>query len=361
MATPPDVALQRLGQVKGDAATWEAGAGKLDKDRAMFLKLGSAEVLDAFMTNCVFKGKTRERNIRGGKSVAFPITGKMAARYHQLGTQILGQGNNPSDLNERVIELDSLMISDAAIYQMDELMNYYDVRQIYTKELGRALAYEYDKRVARIIYAAASNSTEPLNKDGGSSPKGPADNTGRTGNVITLSDKGAAFDAKTRQQRGDILVDAIFDARVEFEKKDVSIDNMYAVFAPDDYYCITQSSRAINVDFNGANGSNGTIAQGETARIAGIPLYSSNHVTQPDYSLVAGDVNADYAQDLSNTRGLIFHRDAVGVVSLLSPSLQLTGSEFRVQYQSDLMVARQALGIGQLRAECATAINVTAP
>ena len=353
MATPPDVALQRLGQIKGDAATWQAGAGKLDKDRAMFLKLGSAEVLDSFMTNCVFKGKTRERNIRGGKSVAFPITGKMEARYHQPGTQILGQGNNPSDLNERVIELDSLMISDAAIYQMDELMNYYDVRQIYTRELGRALAYEYDKRVARIIYAAASNSTEPLDKD-------PL-NTGRTGNVITLADKGAAFDAKSRQARGDILVDAIFDARVEFEKKDVSIDDMYAVFSPDDYYCITQSSRAINVDFNGNSGSNGTIAGGETARIAGIPLYSSNHVTQADYSLVAGDVNADYAQDLSNTRGLIFHRDAVGVVTLLSPSLQMTGSEFRVQYQSDLLVARQALGIGQLRAECATAINVTAP
>ena len=350
MATPPDVALQRLGQIKGEAGTWEAGAGKLDKDRAMFLKLGSAEVLDAFMTNCVFKGKTRERNIRGGKSVAFPITGKMEARYHQPGTQILGQGNDPSDLNERVIELDSLMISDAAIYQMDELMNYYDVRQIYTRELGRALAYEYDKRVARIIYAAASNSTEPLDKD--------PPNAGRTGNVITLDDTGADFDAKTRQARGDLLVDAIFDARVEFEKKDVSIDDMYAVFSPDDYYCITQSSRAINVDFNGNNGSNGTIASGETARIAGIPLYSSNHVTQADYSLVAGDVNPDYAQDLSNTRGLIFHRDAVGVVTLLSPSLQMTGSEFRVQYQSDLLVARQALGIGQLRAECATAINV---
>jgi hypothetical protein len=281
------------------------------------------------------------------------------ARYHQPGTQILGQGNDPSDLNERVIELDSLMVSDAAIYQMDELMNYYDVRQIYTKELGRALAYEYDKRVARIIYAAASNSTEPLNKDGTSSPKGPADNTGRIGKMIDLGDNKATFEAKTRQARGDMLVDAIFDARVAFEEKDVPIDNMYAVFTPDDYYCITQSSRAINVDFNGNGGGNGTIAQGETARIAGIPLYSSNHVNQADYSLVAGDVNADYAQDLSDTRGLIFHRDAVGVVSLLSPSLQMTGSEFRVQYQSDLLVARQALGIGQLRAECACAIEVS--
>ena len=78
MATPPDVALQRIGQIKGDAATWGPGLSGVDKDRAMFLRLGSSEVMDAFMTNCVFKGKTRERNIRGGRSVAFPITGKMA-------------------------------------------------------------------------------------------------------------------------------------------------------------------------------------------------------------------------------------------------------------------------------------------
>ena len=347
MATPPDVALQRLGQIKGDAATWGPGASGLDKDRAMFLRLGSAEVLDAFLTNTVFKGKTRERNIRGGRSVSFPITGKMEARYHQPGTQILGQGNDPSDLNQRIIELDALMIADAAIYQVDELMNYYDVRQIYTRELGRSLSYEYDKRVARLLFAAANNSTEPLAKD--------PPNAGRTGNVIDLGADAATFNAQTRQQRGDDLVEAIFSARVDFEKKDVPIDNMYAVFTPDDYYSITQSSRAINVDFNNGGG-NGTIAQGETARIAGIPLYSSNHVDQPDYTLVAGDYNADYAQDLSKCRGLIFHRDAVGVVSLLSPSLQLTGSEFRVQYQSDLMVARQALGMGVLRAECACAI-----
>ena len=59
MATPPDVALQRIGQIKGQAATWGAGATGLDADRALMLKLGTAEVLDAFLTNTVFKGKPR--------------------------------------------------------------------------------------------------------------------------------------------------------------------------------------------------------------------------------------------------------------------------------------------------------------
>ena len=49
--------LDRLGQIKQ--------AGAVD---ALFLKLGMTEVLDAFDRKCVFKGKVKERNIRGGKS-----------------------------------------------------------------------------------------------------------------------------------------------------------------------------------------------------------------------------------------------------------------------------------------------------
>ena len=338
------VTLSRLGQIKGSAATWQAGATGLDTDRALMLKLGSAEVLDAFERACVFKGKTRERNIRGGKSVAFPITGKRSASYHQPGTVITGDGNDPSDLNERIINLDALMVADVAILEVDELMSYFDVRQIYTTELGRALAVEYDKRVARMIFAAASNATEPLNK---------SSNSGRTGQGITLGTDYTASGA-TRQAKGDALVNAIFDARVGFEGKDVSIEDMCAVFGPEDYYLITQSSRAINADFGGS----GTIADGRTLQVAGIPILMSNHVTQANYSLVAGDHNSDYAQNLSKCKGLIFNKEAVGVVSLLSPQLQMTGEEFRVQHQADLMVARQALGMGVLRAESACKIVI---
>jgi hypothetical protein len=36
----------------------------------------------------------------------------------------------------------------------------------------------------------------------------------------------------------------------------------------------------------------------------------------------------------------------------------MTGEEFRVQHQADLMVARQALGMGVLRAESACKIVI---
>ena len=343
-----DADLKRVGQIKGTGGSWTAGATAQAGYRALFLKLGSAEVLSAFEEYCVFKGKTKERNIRGGKSMAFPITGKQEAAYHQPGTELTGGTNDPSDLNERVLTLDSLMVADAAIAEVDELMAYWPARQEITRELGRALAYEYDKRVARIIYAAANNSTEPLAK---------SINTGRIGSTVTLGTDYTGASA-TRQEKGDALVNAIFDARIEMEKKDVPTDNLYAVFGPEDYYAITMSSRAINTDFNGGNGSNGTIADGRTMQVAGIPIFSSNHVTQSAYTLVAGDCNAEYAQDLSSNKGLVFHKDCAGVLTLLSPALQVTSGDWNVSHQSTLMVARQSIGMGVLRAECAVSIGV---
>ena len=161
----------------------------------------------------------------------------------------------------------------------------------------------------------------------------------------------------TRQEKGDALVNAIFDARIAMEEKDVPTTTFYAVFGPDDYYAITMSA-AINTDFNGGNGSNGTIADGKTLRVAGIPIYSSNNVTQPAYTLVAGDCNAEYAQDLSKCKGLVFHKDVAGVLTLLSPGLQVTSGDWNVSHQSTLLVARQNLGMGVLRSECAVDISI---
>lgn len=334
MPTPPDAALSRLGQIRGTGS-----------DRASFLRLGALEVLDAFERATVFKGKTRQRNIKGGSSVKFPITGKMRARYHAAGTPILGEGNNPSDLNERVIELDSLMIADVAVQELDELMNYYDVRSIYTKELGLALAYEYDRRAARMIYAAAATSTEPLAQ---------THNTGRAGRRIELP--AAYTSATTRAARGNALVDAIFEARVELASKDVPVEGMCGVFTPRDYFDIVNSDKAINVDFNAGN-SNGSIATGKVQMVADIPIYMSNHVNQPAYTNVAGDTNPAYAQNLSACRGLIFHQEAIGILTLLQPGLQMTSGDWNISHQATLMVARQAIGMGILRAEAAIAIE----
>ena len=324
------VSLSRLGQLRGSAAD----------DLALFQKLGLNEVLEAYETACVFKDKLYTRTIKGAKSADFPIAGKKSARYHTPGTAILGSGNSPSDLAVRNIALDALMIADDTIYDLDEAMNYWSVRQNYTTELGRALAYELDRRAARMIFAAAGNSTEPLAK---------SVNTGRTGFTVTLS---AGYAAASLQSKGDELVSAIYKCRANFNKKDVPPNDRWVALGPDDYNALSQSTRGQNQDFNGGSGANGTIADGKIMRIGGIGILESNFVTQAAYTTQAGlDRNTDYAQDLSKCVGLCWRRQAAGILFLKTPDLQITSGDHNIIYQATTMVARQAIGMGVLRSE----------
>jgi hypothetical protein len=407
--------LDRLGQIKQ--------AGAVD---ALFLKLGMTEVLDAFDRKCVFKGKVKERNIRGGKSAAFQVSGRNTAAYHVPGTPILGDTSptTASDRNERIINLDGLLVASEVIYELDELMNYVDVRQDVTHQLGQALAREWDARAARVLYGAAKTTTEPLNaatasvtgsittttltvtavgsgrlspgmtisgsgvtagtqitkqltQDSGDAPGlrgtyqvtvsqtagsttitatgGP--NAGRVGQNETLS---SGYASATKNAKGDELISMISSLKVKMLAKDVPVDDMICVVRPEEYDLLLDSTRAINTDFNG-DGSNGSFASGNVLRVKGIPIIWSNHVSQPAYTNVSGyDKNTDYEQDLSKCRAIMFHRDAIGVLTLRDIGLQVTpaGGDFNIMYQATLMVARMAIGMAKLRPECAGVIEI---
>lgn len=408
-------ALDRLGQIKQ--------SGAVD---ALFLKLGMTEVLDAFDRTCVFKGKVKERNIRGGKSAAFQVTGRNSAAYHVPGQPILGDTRPEftSDRNEYLINLDGLLVASDVIYELDELMNYVDMRQDTTHQLGQALAREWDARAARVIYGAAKTTTEPLNSAGavvtgsiattvltvtavtsgrlvpgqtisgsgvtagttivaqltqtsGDAPGlrgtytvsasqtagsttitaagGPS--AGRTGQSRTLS---GTYLSGTNNARGDELIAAISGLKVSMQSKDVPVDDLVCVVPPAEYDSLLDSSRAINADFNGAGGGNGNFADGRILRVKGIPVIMSNHVTQQAYTNGTYDKNTDYQQDLSKCRGILFHRDAIGVLTLRNIGLQVTptGGDFNIMYQAHLFVARMAIGMAKLRPECAGVIEL---
>lgn len=408
--------LDRLGQIRQ--------SGDVD---ALFLKLGMTEVLDAFDRTTVFKDRVQQRNIRNGKSAAFRITGRSTARYHVPGTQILGQGNlSAGDGNERIINLDALLIADEVIYNLDELKDYVPLRQNITHQIGEAMAREWDSRVARVLYNAAKDTTEPLAAAGCSvtgsiatttltvtavasgrvvpgmtisgtnvtagtrivrqitvdsaangvfglqgtyqvsasmtaasttitGTGGP--NAGRVGQSVALS---AGYTTATRSARGDEMIASISQLKVRMKEKDVPTDSMVVVVPPDEYDCMLDSTRALNADFNGGGGSNGTFADGRILRVKGIPVLESNHVTQVPYTTQTGDINTDYQADLSKCRGIVFHRDAMGVLVLRDIGLQVTqpGGDFEIMYQSSLMVGRMAVGMGRLRSECAGVIEL---
>jgi hypothetical protein len=146
--------------------------------------------------------------------------------------------------------------------------------------------------------------------------------------------------------------------RAAMERKDVPGEEMVCAVGPEEYYFLSQSSRAINADFNGGSGGNGTIANGKVFSIAGIPVVKSNHVTQAAYTNVTGDRNTAYAQNLSKCKALIFAKDCAGVLTLKEPKLQVTSNDWNIEHQSTLMVASQSIGMGVLRAECAGSISI---
>ena len=130
------MALSRPGVINNSTAG--GGNDTWANQNALFLKVFSGEVVTAFKRSCIFDSMVQSRTIQNGKSAQFPVTGRFKAAYHVAGDLIQGQGNMAQ--NEVIIKIDNYLLADAQIYSLDEAKNHYDIRSIYSTELGQALA-----------------------------------------------------------------------------------------------------------------------------------------------------------------------------------------------------------------------------
>jgi hypothetical protein len=161
------------------------------------------------------------------------------------------------------------------------------------------------------------------------------------------------------------LVDAIMLAAQSLDEKDVPEDERFAILKPRDYYTLLGSEEsAINRDFGGV----GDVSTGKIPTIAGIRIYKSNHlatVTVASGSADADDANAKNdvfgaagigynATDISAIEMLVAHPSAIGTVKLLDLA---TESEYQIERQGTLFVAKYAMGHGVLRPEAAVTIG----
>jgi hypothetical protein len=78
------------------------------------------------------------------------------------------------------------------------------------------------------------------------------------------------------------------------------------------------------------------------------------------YNTAVTGENNDYADANATCAGLIFHREAAGVVSAIGPSIETTSGDFHVQYQGDLIVGKLAIGAGSLRTSVAGSFQAKA-
>ena len=307
---------------------------------ALFLKTFSGEILTSFAENNIFNESMHTvRSIASGKSAQFPVLGTATAAYHTVGTPLVGA--NQIKANEKIINIDDLLISQAFVADIDSLKNHYDVRQTYSSELGKALARTYDQNVAKVIANASRASTTLSGGNGGI--------------VLTL----ASGNTNSAAVTGDELAAAIYDIAQTFDERDIPTTDRFVVLPPAEYYKLAESAtRTIDVDFN--PGGNGSFASGRVQQIAGMPVMMSNNVPQTNVGSNPSGANNTYSGDDSKTIGLVFHKSAVGTVKLMDMTTEISGSDYNLMYQGTLMVAKYALGHGILRPEAAATIKLSA-
>ena len=331
-----DTTSSRLGQINaaGDA-------------NALFLKVFSGEILTTFEEMNVMKELHTVRTISNGKSAQFPVTGIATAKYHTPGQNIADTGNSYlSQIKhaEKIIHIDDLLVASTFISNIDELKNHYDIRSIYARELGKALAKRFDLATMKTLVAAARSAAVI------------------TGGSAGISQQGT-FAAATPTSAE--LVAELFIAAQKLDENDIPSDGQrYAILKPADYYTLLSSSEEIiNRDFGGV----GNVANATLPMAAGFRIYKSNHFSDIDVAEAAQDQDDDnsnndvfggsgtgYNGDLSQSTIIGGHPSAAGTVKLLDLA---TESDYKIELQGTLFVAKYAMGHGVLRPEAAFEIK----
>ena len=331
--------------------------------RALYLKLFSGEMFKGFQHNAIARDLVMKRTLTNGKSLQFVYTGHTKAEYHVPGNSILGNTDGAPPVAEKTITIDDLLISSAFVYELDETLAHYELRGEISKKIGYALAQKYDRLIFRQI-AKGARQASPITKSGFVEPGGTQ---------IRVGTNNQASDAYVPAS----LIAAFYDAAAALDEKGVSQEGRVAVLNPRQYYELIQgvgSNGLINRDAQGTalQGGQGII------EIAGIKIYKSMNIpffgsygtkygsasatnpgvtspgnvgsfvgeTAEDARASVTGINGNYgnSSDFANSCGLIFQKEAAGVVEAIGPQVQITSGDVSVVYQGDVILGRLAMG-----------------
>ena len=315
-----------------------SGAQAYDSKYGTYLKLFSGELFKAYESATVARDTVQRRTLKNGKRLQFIFTGRMQAAYHTPGTPILGSGDPP--VAEKTVTCDDLLISSAFIYDLDETLAHYSLRGEISKKIGHALAESYDKKIFRTI-ALAAREAHPITASPGPEPGGSQIKLGA----------GKEYDAQA-------LVDAFFEAASILDEKNMPKQGRTAVLSPRQYYALVSqvSTNILNRDYGNGQGN---LNSGEGLyEIAGIQIRRSNNLpflagtvneeAGSNSAAGVGNTTFDSDNDFSKHCGLIYYKDAAGVVEAVGPQVQVTSGDVSVLYQGDVIVGRLAMGVGTL-------------
>lgn len=300
----------------------------------LFLKKFAGEVLTTFETEAVFKDLTATRTIANGKSAQFPVTGIALSKYHTAGESVIETNGylNSFAHTEKVITIEGLLTASSMIYNLDEAMNHYDVRSIYSTEIGRALAKAYDQAVAQTTILAARSASNFA--AGGAESAWNAN-----ANSVVTANSGTD---------GSVLLSAILVGLRTLDERDVPSEGRVIAVRPGNYWRIVEAltKSGFTIPYTGETG---VFEQGKVAMVGGAKVVKSNNLPSTDLSADTSIPSARRA-NYSTSQAVVFHPNATGVVKLLDVAVE---SEYQIERQATLVVGKYAVGHGILRPECA--------
>ena len=343
--------------------------------RNLYLKLFSGEMFKGFQRNTIARDLVTRRTLKNGKSLQFIFTGRTNSEFHTPGKSILGNDAKAPPVSEVTIQCDDLLISSAFVYELDETLAHYDLRGEISRKIGYALAENYDRRIFRAITKAARKAS-PVSAANFEEPGG------------TQIQVGTAVDATGGAQAlvASNLVTAFYDAAAALDEKGVSQDGRVGVLNPRQYYALIQDIgsnglinrdetgdalqsgngvveiagikiyKSMNIPFFGRFGTKygtgsstnpGTASPGNIGDFTEVAMVDESSSTTPDGQKTVNDYG-DGTADFENSCGLIFQKEAAGVVEAIGPQVQVTSGDVSVVYQGDVILGRLAMGADAL-------------
>ena len=343
-------------------------------NRDLYLKLFSGEMFKGFQHETIARDLVMKRTLKNGKSLQFIYTGRTKAEYHTPGNSILGNDQKAPPVAEKTITCDDLLISSAFVYELDETLAHYELRGEISKKIGYALAQKYDRMIFRSITRGARKDS-PVSMSNYEEPGG------------TQIQVGGGSDADDAYNAGH-LITAFYDAAAALDEKGVSTQGRVGVLNPRQYYALIQevgSNGLINRDVTGTALQSG---QG-IVEIAGIKIYKSMNIpffskygtkyapssgasASTDLATVDPGNTGDFVSEsietgtaatgnnygvrnnygastaFANSCGLIFQKEAAGIVEAIGPQVQVTSGDVSVVYQGDVILGRLAMGADYL-------------
>ena len=347
-------------------------ASTTDARRNLYLKLFSGELFKGFQHNTIARDLVTRRTLTNGRSLQFIFTGRTKAEYHVPGQNIMGNTDGAPPVSEVTIECDDLLISSAFVYELDETLAHYDLRGEISRKIGYALAENYDRRIFRAVSNAARKQS-PVTATNFEEPGGTQ---------IRVGTNAQASDA----YNSTFLVNAFYDAAAALDEKGVSGEGRVAVLSPRQYYELIQAVstnglinrdeqgtglqsgngiisiagikifKSMNIPWFGTNGVKyggtagatvpGTPDPGNTGSFVGDNMLDADASATPSGQKTVNEYGT--AAEFANSCGLIFQKEACGVVEAIGPQVQTTSGDVSVIYQGDVILGRLAMGAAPL-------------